>query len=142
MRGMVFITSVYPKRTRAQKMIRLCGGTVVVALILYLFSLVPYDILREERHRMYGEVRTTGIVTEVRTDGDPADGSRFVMGYKYIDEDGFARQADALLPRDVWEKMQPGSLVHVFFVRARPHLARIEGEIEPGFQVWLRGMLR
>lgn len=138
---MVFITSSHPKRTPAQKAARVVIGAMAVMLIVYLLSLVPYDILREERHRLYGESRTTGVVTVVRSDGDPSDGSRFVAEYKYIDEDGYARQAVAPLPQAVWEKLQPGSRIVVMFVRARPHVVRVQGEIEPRFQVWLRGVL-
>ncbi len=139
---MVFLSSIHPKRTPIQKAIRIGIGVLGVAAIVYILSLVPYDILREERHRMYGEARTTGIITGVRTDDVAIAGSRFVAEYKFIDGDGYARQALAPLPRELWDKLQPGSKVQVLFVRPLPHLVRMVGEIEPPFQIWLRSVLR
>lgn len=120
---------------------RIAIGCLAVSLIVYLLASIPYDILREERYRLYGESRTTGVVTAVQTVPDTDGSSRYVIAYKFADGEGFVRQDEAPVPRTLWEKFQPGSRVMVLFVRSRPHMARIEGEIEPGFQVWLRKIL-
>lgn len=139
---MVFITNRHVKRTPAQKAIRFLTGIVAVTLIVFVLSQIPYDILREERFRLYGETRTTGIVTARRTDGTEAIGSKFVLIYKYIDQDGYTRQYQSPMPRKEWERYRPGSRIEVYFAQSKPGLARVAGEIEPPFQLWLRRMLQ
>jgi len=128
-------------RTPAQKGIRILLGITVVTLIIYTLSQVPYDILREERFRLFGEEYTTGIVTDLRTQTNGDRDSQFIINYKYIDQDGFARQAEASLPREIWSKYHPSSRIRVMYARTKPGLSRIKGEIEPKFQIWLRNLL-
>jgi len=136
---MVYLSGVDSKRTRAQKIMRYVMGALACGLIVFILSQVPYDILREERHRMYGETVTTGMVTEVGADA--ASGYPFMVAFKYVDSDGIAREATAPLPREVWEQYRPGSPIEVLYIRARPDIVRVMGEIEPPFQLWLRRML-
>ncbi|MDC0336441.1 DUF3592 domain-containing protein [Pseudodesulfovibrio sp.] len=138
---MVYISSTPVKRSPALKIMRYLFGAVMVTLIIYVISQLPYDILREERFRLFGETHTTGIVTEVRT-GETADmGSRFLIEYRYTDGDGYPHQAVAALPKSVWERYRAGSRIEAIYATSRPRLVRVKQEIEPPFQVWLRGIL-
>lgn len=134
----------FPKshsRTPAQRLVRKLIGVIAVALIVFALWNVPYDILREERFRLYGETRTTGLVTEIRTETGSDNSREYFIDYKYIDQDGFARVEVAPLPKKLWDKFRPGSRVEVLYVTGRPGLVRIPGEIEPKFQIWLRNLL-
>lgn len=139
--GMVFLSGNHPKRTPAQKAQRYGLGVLACALIIFILWQIPYDILREERYRIYGETRTTGVVVEVNADST-GESYPFVIRYKYLDMDGIARDTTAPLPREIWEMFRPGNKVDVFYITSRPHMARIAGEIEPAFQLWIREILQ
>lgn len=138
---MVFLSSAHRKRTPLQRIVRFGLGIAAVSLIIYVLSILPYDILREERFRIYGESRTTGVVTGVKSVIDPSSSQCFRVEYKFIDDDGYARQGTADMPESKWKLIRPGSRIVVLYVRSRPELVRVEGEIEPPFQVWLRKVL-
>lgn len=133
---MVYFSSAHSRYTRTQRIYRVCIGALAIALIVYLLSLIPYDILREERFRLYGEAKTTGVVLETSGGGDS-----YQLAYKFVDQDGFARTVVAPVPKDIWQRYHPGNRIYVFYPRSQPGLSRIEGEIEPPFQVWLRNVL-
>ncbi|MGL1861538.1 MAG: hypothetical protein OCC46_03335 [Pseudodesulfovibrio sp.] len=116
-------------------------GFAATGLIVFAISQIPYDILREERFRLFGETRTTGVVLEVRWDTLENTEKRFLIQYKYVDNDGFAHQAVAPLQHAVWERYRPGSRIEVVYAQSRPALVRVRGEIEPRFQTWLRSIL-
>lgn len=138
---MVYITGNPANRTTGQKWLRRIMGIAAVCAILYGLYLVPYDILREERLRLFGETHTMGLVTEVRSNTIQPDQPRFVIRYKYVDKDGFAREAEAPVPAAIWKTVHPGDRLEVFYVQSRPELSRIPGELEPSFQIWLRSVL-
>ncbi|BCS90112.1 DUF3592 domain-containing protein [Pseudodesulfovibrio sediminis] len=139
---MVYLSSSPIKRTRAQKILRLIVGVIAVSLILWALYSIPYDILREERARLYGEIVTSGQVLEVRTDVTPRyPEARLVIRYTYVDPDGFARFAEARIPDSQWQKFQPGAVIEVIYGRTQPALVRVPGEVEPRFQVWLRELI-
>lgn len=137
---MVYFSGNRANRNPAQRAGRFLIGLACVSLIIYALWQIPYDILREERLRLYGETRTTGLVTEVHTTAAEA-GRTYSIRYKYIDQDGFARETSAFLPVDIWERYGPGSRIEVLYVNANPGFARVRGELEPAFQRWLRSML-
>lgn len=138
---MVILSGNRPKRTPAIRLLRAVIGAAAVALILWGVAMAPYDIMRAERFRIYGETRTFGLVTALRTEAGTGGGTRFFIDYKYVDSDGLARRHSARLPHDIWLRYRPGSRVEVFFTRQRPELARVPHELEPPFQLWLRRML-
>lgn len=138
---MVILSDNHVKRTPAIRLLRAAIGAAAVALIIWGVTIAPYDIMRAERFRIYGETRTFGIVTAVRTEAGTREGARFFIDYKYVDSDGLARHHSARLPHDLWLRYRPGSRVEVLFTRQRPDLARVPHEIEPPFQLWLRRML-
>jgi len=142
-KSMVFISGTHTKRSPRQKLLRLVMGAIIIATIIWGLYMVPYDILREERFRLFGEERTTGLVLSVHTDDTAQDlGSRFVIEYKYVDMDGFVRTTTAPLPHKLWQKYRPGSSIKVIYPRTQPRLARVPNEIEPPFQIWLRRWLQ
>lgn len=138
---MVFLSGNHSQRTPAQKAMRYGIGTATCLCIIFILWQIPYDILREERYRLYGETRTTGLVLEVGADSS-GDGYPFMLRYKYVDADGLARESTAPLPREEWEMYRPGNRIEVFFINARPNIVRVQGEIEPPFQLWLRNFLQ
>lgn len=139
---MVYMSGTHAKRTSAQRRLRFVVGAVVVSALIWAFYSLPYDILREERSRLYGEELTTGQVIRVDTVADDAeDSARLVVTYRYVDPDGFARSAEARLPGHLWQQHRPGAIIKVIFVRTRPDIVRIPNEIEPAFQVWLRDLM-
>jgi len=121
---------------------RFLTGVGAIALIILILSQLPYDILREERFRLYGETRTTGIVMQVRTDTSATNNETFLIDYKYLDQDGIVRYATAPLPKEIWVRFKPGNRLDVLYVRSHPDLSRVGGEIEPQFQLWLRQVLQ
>lgn len=130
------------KRSPMHNAVRRTLGVLFIAAFLWGLALIPYDIFREERFRLYGEVKTVGLVTAVRTLGAGEDSlSRYGVEYAYVDRDGFARRAVAPMPRERWADLRPGSRVVVYFAKSQPGLSRIRGQVEPVFQVWLRDML-
>ena len=138
---MVYLSGSRPKRSPGVRLARIIIGILAVAAIVYGLSSLPYDVLRMERHRLFGEMRTIGRVTALRTDVVPQEGLRHFIDYKYIDGDGLARQGTARVPRDLWIQFYTGARLNVLFARSKPSLSRIPGEIETPFQQWLRQML-
>jgi len=125
-----------------QKLLRIVVAVVALAGVFFALYSVPYGVLREERVRMFGERRTSGLVLETFTDtgaDDPSD--RYGIEYKYVDPDGYAHTSFAKLPLDAWRHYRPGSPIPVFYAASRPELSRVAGEIEPEFQLWLREKL-
>ena len=136
------MSGTHTKRTPRQNFLRRSLGAITIIAIIWAFYSIPYDILREERFRVFGEERTTGLVLAVEADKTaPNPNDRFYIKYKYVDPDGFAHTTIAPLPHDIWQKFYPGSRVVVFYARSRTRLARIPGEIQPPFQIWLHNLL-
>jgi hypothetical protein len=131
-----------PRRTPAQRMLRYLLGIGAVALIVWGLASLPYEILRAERSRLFGEEITSGLVLKVRTDENPdhPDAS-LVIEYKYVDPDGYARRAEARMPDSEWSRCRPGAVITVLLVRGRPDMARVPNEVEPAVQVWLRDLM-
>ncbi|EGB16469.1 hypothetical protein DND132_3266 [Pseudodesulfovibrio mercurii] len=139
---MVYLSGSAPKRTPRQRLIRILVGAAVVAFIVWGIAAIPYDILRAERARLFGEEVSSGLVLHLRTDTDEAHPhARVVIEYTYVDRDGIARRAEARLPDSLWRQYRPGTVIRVLLVRGRPDLVRIPDEVEPAFQVWLRNLM-
>ncbi|NDV20705.1 hypothetical protein GO013_14940 [Pseudodesulfovibrio sp. JC047] len=138
---MIYV-SHFKKRTPQQRLFRCVLGTVIIGCLVWAFYSIPYDILREERARLFGEELTSGLVLAVSSDNavDMPD-TRLLVEYKYVDPDGFARVTTARLPNSLWTRYRPGSTIQVIFVRTRPDLVRVPDEVEPAFQVWLRELM-
>lgn len=139
---MVYMSGSQPKRTRAQKFFRFLAGVAVTGLVVWLLYLIPYDILREERARLFGEEVTSGEVLSVESDESPEfPGAKLIVEYRYVDPDGFARRAKARIPDNLWQRYRKGAVIKVIYGRTQPGLVRVPDEIEPAFQTWLRNVL-
>jgi hypothetical protein len=111
------------------------------ALVLLALTRVPYETLREERIRAFGEEPALGVVTARRT--VPAqEGERHELTYRYRGPDGVARLRSAPFPADVWHASAPGTTLEVYFASGEPNLSRARFEVEDGFRVWLREAVR
>jgi len=139
---MVHFSGSRPKRSPLQKFLRIVAAALILAAAFLALYNIPYDVLRQERVRLYGERRTSGLVLETFTDtGAPSPGDRYGIKYKYVDPDGYAHTAVARLALDDWRQYRPGSPVPVYYAVSWTDLSRIPGEIEPHFQTWLREAL-
>lgn len=139
---MVYLSSNPHKRTPRQRLFRFALGIVAVALIIWGLASLPYDILREERTRLFGEEVTTGLVMKVLTDeSGEYPGAKLLVEYKYVDPDGFAHRAEARIPDALWQQYRPGAVVTVLLAHGMPEVSRLPDEIEPAFQVWLRDLM-
>jgi hypothetical protein len=139
---MVYLSGSTPRRSPARRLARILIGLAAVSLIVWGLASIPYDILRAERSRLFGEEVTSGLVLKLRTDEDPDHPhAKVVIEYTYVDPDGYARRAEARLPDSLWRQYRPGTVIRVLLVRGRPDVARIPDEVEPAFQVWLRNLM-
>ncbi|XXJ19015.1 hypothetical protein ACR42D_05555 [Desulfovibrio caledoniensis] len=139
---MVYLSGSNPRRTPLRRLARALAGLAAVSLIVWGLASIPYDILRAERSRLFGEEITSGLVLKLRTDEDPEHPhARVVIEYTYVDPDGYARRAEARLPDSLWRQYRPGKVVKVLLVKGRPDISRIPDEVEPAFQVWLRNLM-
>ena len=128
-------------RSRLHRIGRVLLGGAAVILIVLALSRIPYDVLRQERLRLYGEIRTSGQVLALR---QALDGSRVVhlVEYQYVDQDGLVRPGLARLPVALWARLRPADPIEVLYARSQPGLSRVPGEVETPFQAWLRRTLR
>ena len=139
---MVYLSGAHPKRTRLVRLLRVLGGALSIAFIAWVLASLPYDILRAERSRLFGEEATTGLILTARTDENPDfPHANLVIVYKYVDPDGYARRAEARIPDSLWQHYQPGMIIKVLLTRGRPDMARTPDEVEPAFQIWLRNLM-
>jgi len=139
---MVYLSGSTPHRSSLRRLTRILIGIAAVSLIVWGLASIPYDILRAERSRLFGEEVTSGLVLKLRTDEAPDHPhARVVIEYTYVDPDGFARRAEARLPDSQWRQYRPGKVIKILLVRGRPDISRIPGEVEPAFQVWLRNLM-
>ena len=118
-------------------------GLIVIGLFLWALTQIPYGIIRQERFRIFGETRTTGVVLakKILPEGMPRARTRWLVAYKYRDKDGFVRSGTAFFHEAQWQKLERGSMIVVWYPDTQPSLARTEGEVEPPFQKWLREAL-
>jgi len=135
------INAPAPRRPFFARLSRLVFGCLAIGLVVWLLAQVPYEVLREERLRLFGEVRTTGMVEALRSESVPGEGMRFFVAYKYVDQDGLLQRSESRIEPGVWRRFSPGDKLHVLYVRTRPDLSRVGGQIDQPFQMWLRGVL-
>ena len=127
----------------ARRISRWIIGLGFAAGFVWLLTQIPYAIIRQERFRMFGETRTMGLVLAKKElpEGFRGARTRWLVGYQYLDKDGFLRQGTAFVPEPEWRALSQGDRVPVWFPDTKPALSRMEGEVEPAFQLWLRHML-
>lgn len=135
-----------PKRSFSERLKKGMQFTVAIGLtVLFLWLLykVPYKIIREERVRALGETQTSGLVL-TRSQSETTSSYEtpwYLITYKYVDNDGYTRTARAVMKKPVWDRLEPGSVITVWFANAKPDLVRVEGMVESEMQTMLRGWI-
>lgn len=116
----------------------------LVGLTLYLLYTVPYQMLRQERVRAFGEVETTGvaIVLEKGNTTTKYETPWYTVTYKYVDGSGYTRTAKSVIKGNAWHRLQPGSKFKLWYAKQKPDLVRVEHQIESDMQIWIRKWLR
>lgn len=122
------------------RLLRYAVGLAFIAGFVWLLSLVPYDIFREEKARAMGERMVYATVFNKKTVPDE-NGPLLVISYRYFDSDGIERIGVANMPEGLWKRIRKGSKVPVFYARSKPELSRVKYMVEPKFQKTLRGWL-
>ncbi len=135
----------YPHQMRPgplrRALVRAAWILAAAALIWGLYSL-PYDILRTERIRAYGEEETQGVVLDRIESADKDGRPLFLVRYAFQDDSGLTRQAEAPFPEDFYRTLRPGDPLRIFYARANPAVVRAQGQLEPWFQAHLRRFLQ
>ena len=114
---------------------------LATAGVIWGLASLPYDILRVERIRAFGEQETRGVVLSVAGAEDQDGRPVVLVEYEYRDGDGVFRQARALFSPEHSPIPKPGDDVSVFYARGNPNIVRLEGQIEPWLQEHLRKFL-
>ncbi|MEF2144906.1 MAG: hypothetical protein V3573_05630 [Desulfovibrionaceae bacterium] len=113
---------------------------ILTAFLVWLFTQIPYDILREERFRAMGENRITVWIVDKKM--DTTDGlTRKLLFYRYKDADGITRQSVVSADESTWNATRIGTPLAGFAAKVAPGLSRIIGQEEEPFRLWLRNAL-
>ncbi|WP_320169102.1 hypothetical protein [Maridesulfovibrio sp.] len=104
------------------------------AVLLALF-LVPYDDIRTERIRAFGEKSAVGTVIgkqrHAENSGSPGSSiTDYLIRYRFVDPSGLPRNREARVDEDFWKEIVPGDSVVVHFAKAAPRVSRVEHEVE------------
>lgn len=114
------------------------AAALSLALLALLgLTLVPYQTIREERIRAFGEepARAVIIAAEKRE-------GRFLLTYRYRGPEGAPRARQAEFAPDFWTAHPEGSIIEIYFAKGEPNLSRARFEREDTFRVWLRRAVR
>ncbi|MGE4554426.1 MAG: DUF3592 domain-containing protein [Desulfovibrionaceae bacterium] len=109
--------------------------------LLVLLTLIPYDVVRQERLRAFGEIETRGRVEERYQAVDQDGRTLCMLAYAWKDREGRVHLRDAAFGRDWWAALRVGDPITVHYARAQPDLARAQGELEGAFARRLREFL-
>ena len=123
------------------KRLRTALALILTGAVLWLLSQVPYQILREERIRAFGETEVRAVVTGVAVD-DSGTGRTWLATYRYIGPEGMTRERRAAFPPEVWERLAPGRVITVYYANGEPNISRAQLEAESAFRVGLRRLAR
>lgn len=110
--------------------------TYLAALLFFLsFFFIPYDEIRTERIRAFGEKAAVGIVIDknIRKGqiSPSVEGKKnYMIKYRFIDPSGLPRERSANVDTNFWRKVTKGESVIVHFAKAEPGISRIEHEEE------------
>lgn len=127
-----------------KRRMQLVVGIGLCALCIWLLYKVPYQMLREERMRAMGETKTSGLVlkkyaTETSTKYETP---WYLVEYRYRDNSGFTRDDKAVIDKTMWDGLNAGDTIVVWFASGNPGLVRVEGQVESDLQVRLREWLK
>ncbi len=111
------------------------------ATFLWLLTQIPYDIIRQERIRAFGEEPAQALVVSKSASLEP-EGNKHQIIYRYIGPEGLSRQRKAEFDAPFWQSVRPGDSITVYYARGEPNLSRAHFEVEDSFRVWLRQTVR
>ncbi|WP_320009220.1 hypothetical protein [Maridesulfovibrio sp.] len=126
---MILYNSV-PKSGLTRK-IAFCAALLVIAG--YFF--IPYQEIRLERIRAFGENKVIGIVIEKNSrigeyNYKQEKTKRYTVTYRFIDSSGIPRERTAVVKNNFWRRILRGDSVIVYYAKAAPEVSRIEHEKE------------
>lgn len=105
----------------------------VVLLVSLLF--IPYEEIRAERIRAFGENKAIGIVIDksVRKEEQNKTNQllqQYIVRYSFIDPSGLPRERAAIVEKAFWGKIILGDNIIVHYAKAQPGVSRLEHENE------------
>ncbi len=124
-----------------QRRMRRSLAVVLTATFLWLLTQIPYDIIRQERIRAFGEEPTQALVVS-KSASLGLEGELHQIIYRYVGPEGLNRQREAIFDAHFWQSVRPGNSITIYYALGEPNLSRAHLEIEDPFRVWLRNAVR
>ncbi|SDK87273.1 hypothetical protein SAMN05660337_1524 [Maridesulfovibrio ferrireducens] len=116
------MNSFYTTHFSSVKNKLLFTGALIFLCALFL---IPYQEIRIERIRAFGENKAVGIVIE-KIDRKVEQ----LIRYRFIDPLGQAQERVASISDKNWEKLSPGDNIVVYYAKAAPRISRVKNEKE------------
>lgn len=108
---------------------------VLTALFLTALWNIPYNEIRTERIRSFGEKKAIGMITAREVTGKKH--INYWLTYSFVDPLGICRKRSVAVSKKCWEKHLGGDSIKVIYPVAQPGLSRIKGEIESPFVIFM-----
>ncbi|WP_419780534.1 hypothetical protein [Maridesulfovibrio sp.] len=127
--AMLFYNS--PTKSGIKSKIAMLAALMVIAG--YFF--IPYQEIRLERIRAFGEKKVIGIVIEKKSRRGEHNSKqdhieRQTVKYRFVDNSGLPRERTATVKNNFWRRISRGDSVIVYYAKAAPEVSRIEHEKE------------
>ena len=111
---------------------------LLVAAFIFLCALyiIPYQEIRLERIRAFGENEAVGTVLEKIYKNPHANNPsndqqiKQLIRYRFIDPLGQPQERIASVSDMEWNKLSPGDNIIVYYAKAAPRISRIKNEKE------------
>lgn len=120
---------------------------IIALIVLISLFFIPYEEIRIERIRAFGESMAVGTVVgkkimniDTMRIGDKI--GNHVLTYRFIDPSGLARERSACVEIAFWNRVVPGDSVVVHFAKAEPGISRLQHELENSLVRFLAGFSR
>lgn len=110
---------------------QICFAT---AFLVLLWS-IPYQDIRVERVRAFGEAKAVGTVTNKSFSA--VNSKVYYLTYSFVGPQGFSRTRTAEVTEKLWKSYHNGDYIEVIYAKAAPEIARIKGEVEGDFITFL-----
>ncbi|WP_319761553.1 hypothetical protein [Maridesulfovibrio sp.] len=108
-------------------------SAALFVIVGYFF--IPYQEIRLERIRAFGENKAIGIVIEKNSrigeyNFKKGDKNSQTIRYRFIDPSGLPRERTATVEQSFWRRISQGDSVVVYYAKAAPGVSRVEHEVE------------
>lgn len=123
----------YTKHLPPFKKKMLIAGAFLFLCLLYI---IPYQEIRIERIRAFGESKTIGTVLEkISANHDELQSSNDLktehfIRYQFIDPLGRPQEKIASIPDRQWQNLSTGDSIIVYYAKAAPRISRVKNENE------------